>query len=146
MCLFCWTQRKIFWRKFVIRLFWGTIDFTSRKNKYCGSQWCPRTSLFPSFFRISSFVFSRTNTFMQVWKYLRMSKWQNFNFWVYCPFKAFICGKPKPSCSRRHYWDLVFSPSCWHIFTESLATHMVSSELHDEQALTLMCFERWRIT
>ncbi len=25
MCLF-WTQRKIFWRKFVIRLFWDTID------------------------------------------------------------------------------------------------------------------------
>ncbi len=31
MCLF-WTQRKIFWRKFVIRLFWGTIDFNSRRK------------------------------------------------------------------------------------------------------------------
>ncbi len=30
--LFCWTQRKIFWRKFVTRLFWGTIDFHSRKK------------------------------------------------------------------------------------------------------------------
>ncbi len=31
--LFCRTQRKIFWRKFVTRLFWGTIDFHSRKKK-----------------------------------------------------------------------------------------------------------------
>ncbi len=32
MSLFCWTQRKIFWRKFVTRLFWGTIDFHSREK------------------------------------------------------------------------------------------------------------------
>ncbi len=57
------------------------------KKQYYGSQWCPRTALFPSFFRISSFVF-RTNTFIQVWIYLRMSKWwQDFHFWVHCPFK-----------------------------------------------------------
>ncbi len=93
MSLFCWTQRKIFWRKFVIRLFWGTIDFHSRKKKYYGSQWCPRTALFPTFFRISSFVFSRTKTFIQVWNYLRVSKWwQNFHFWVNYPFNF-----PSPS-------------------------------------------------
>ncbi len=32
MTLFCWTQNRIFWRKFVTRLFWGTIDFYSRKK------------------------------------------------------------------------------------------------------------------
>ncbi len=32
MTLFCQTQRKICWRKFVTRLFWGTIDFHSRKK------------------------------------------------------------------------------------------------------------------
>ncbi len=92
MSLF-WTQRKIFWRMFVIRLFWGTIDFHSRKKKYYGSQWCPRSALFPTFFKISSFVFSRTNTFIQVWNYLRVSKWwQNFHFWVNYPFKNnFVC-------------------------------------------------------
>ncbi len=90
--LFWWTQRKIFWRKFVTRLFWGTIDFHSRKtNTMEGSQWCPRTALFPTFFRISSFVFIRTKTFIQVWNYLRVSKWwQNFHFWVNYPFKVFI--------------------------------------------------------
>ncbi len=93
MCLFCWTQRKIFWRKFVTRLFWGTIDFHSRRNKIL---W-PRTALFPTFFRISSFVFGRTNTFIQVWNYLRVSKWwQNFTiplrqpasaeFWVFSTY------------------------------------------------------------
>ncbi len=30
--LFCRTQMKIFWRKFVTRLFWGTIDFHSRRK------------------------------------------------------------------------------------------------------------------
>ncbi len=87
MCLFCRTQRKIFWRKFVTRLFWGTIDFYDKK--YYGSQWCPRTALFPTFFRISSFVFSRTKTFIQVWNYLRVSKWwQNFHFWVNYSFNV----------------------------------------------------------
>ncbi len=32
MSLFCRTQRKIFWRKFVTRLFWGTIDLVGKKN------------------------------------------------------------------------------------------------------------------
>ncbi len=85
--LFCWTQRNILWIKLVTRLFWGTIDFHSRRKNYYGSQWCPRTALFPTFFRISSFVFSRTNTFIQVWNYLRMSKWPHFHFWVNYPFK-----------------------------------------------------------
>ncbi len=76
-----------FWRKFVTRLFLGTIDFFTRKKKYYRSQWCPRTAVFPTFFRISSFVFSRTKTFIQVWNYLRVSKWwQNFHFWVNYPF------------------------------------------------------------
>ncbi len=89
---------RFFWRKFVIRLFWGTIDFHSRKKNYYGSQWCPRTALFPTFFRISSFVFSRTKKFIKVWNYLRMSKWwQNFHFWVNYPFKSlgYICSIAK---------------------------------------------------
>ncbi len=46
-----------------------------------GSQWCPKTAWLQTFFRISSFVFSRTKTFIQVQNYLRMSKWwQNFHF------------------------------------------------------------------
>ncbi len=56
---------------------------------YYGSQWCPKTAWLQTFFKISSFVFSRTNTFIQVWIYLRMSKWwQNFHFWVNYPFKS----------------------------------------------------------
>ncbi len=44
--LFCRTQRKIFWRKFVTRLFWGTIDLHSTKNKYYGSQCAPELLCF----------------------------------------------------------------------------------------------------
>ncbi len=32
-----------------------------------GSQWCPKTAWLQTFFKISSFVFSRTNKFIQVW-------------------------------------------------------------------------------
>ncbi len=60
---------------------------------YYGSQWCPRTAWLQTFFKISSFVFSRTKTFIQVWNYLRVSKWwQNFHFWVNYPFNF-----PSPS-------------------------------------------------
>ncbi len=53
-----------------------------------GGYGAPELKEFPKFFRISSFVFSRTKTFIQVWKYLRVSKW--FHFWVNCPFKFFF--------------------------------------------------------
>ncbi len=86
MSLFCRTQRKIFWRKFVTGCFEVPLTSTVGKKNY-GSQWCPRTALFPTFFRISSFVFSRTKTLIQVWKYLIVSKWQNYHFWVDYPFK-----------------------------------------------------------
>ncbi len=60
---------------------------------YYWSQWCPKTAWLQTFFKISSFVF-RTNTFIQVWIYLRESKWwQNFHFWVYCPFKQLSCAE-----------------------------------------------------
>ncbi len=49
-----------------------------------------KTAWLQTFFRISSFVF-RTNTFIQVWKYLRLSKWwQKLNCWVNCPFKTVL--------------------------------------------------------
>ncbi len=64
---------------------------------FYGSQWCPKTAWLQTFFRISSFVF-RTNTFIQVWNYLRVSKWwQKFHFWVNYPFK---------SCFLKYAWKL----------------------------------------
>ncbi len=87
MSLFCWTQMKIFWRMWETEQFWGIIDFHSIFFSYYGSQWCPKTSWLQTFFKISSFVFSRTKKFIQVWNYLRVSKWwQNFHFWVNYPF------------------------------------------------------------
>ncbi len=47
MCLFCWTQRKVFWRKFVTRLFWGTIDFHSRKKNTMEVNGAPELLCFP---------------------------------------------------------------------------------------------------
>ncbi len=91
MSVFCWTQRKIFWRMWESEQFWGTIDFHSIFFSYYGSQWCPKTAWLQSFFKISSFVFGRTKTFIKVWNYLRVSKWwQNFHFWVNYPFKSHL--------------------------------------------------------
>ncbi len=50
---------------------WGTIDVQIFFS-YHGSQWCPKTAWLQTFFRISSFVFSITNTFIKVWSYLRV--------------------------------------------------------------------------
>ncbi len=47
----------------------------------------PKTAWLQPFFKISSFVFGRTKKFIQVWNYLKVSKWwQNFHFWVNYPF------------------------------------------------------------
>ncbi len=120
MSLICWTQRKIFWRTFVARPFWGTIDFHSRKNR---SQWCPRTALFPTFFRIPSFVFSRTKTFIQVWNYLRVSQWwQNFHFWVNYLFKTgwmYIVLTFNCFVANQYVKQHLFSPRPWIIFLVS---------------------------
>ncbi len=90
MSLFCRTQRKIFWRMWETEQFWGTIDFHSIFFSYYGSQWCPKTAwLQQTFFKISSFVFGRTKKFIQLWNYLRVSKWwENLHFWVNYPFKS----------------------------------------------------------
>ncbi len=45
--LFCRTQGKIFWRKFVTRLFWGTIDFHSRKKNTIEVNGAPELLCFP---------------------------------------------------------------------------------------------------
>ncbi len=48
----------------------GSLYFFS----YYGSQWCPKTAWLQTFFKIFSFVFGRTKTFIKVWNYLRVSK------------------------------------------------------------------------
>ncbi len=78
---------------------------------YYGSQWCPKTAWLQTFFKISSFVFSRTKKFIQVWNYLRMSKWwQNFHFWVNYPFKPSYCSlNVIPPRLLTQIWDVVGS-------------------------------------
>ncbi len=47
MSLFCRTQRKIFLRRFVTRLFWGTIDFHSRKKNNIEANGAPELPFSP---------------------------------------------------------------------------------------------------
>ncbi len=69
-------KAKIFWRMWENRAVLGHHWLPQYFFSYYGSQWCPKTAWLQTFFKISSFVFSR-----------RVSKsWQNFNFWVNYPF------------------------------------------------------------
>ncbi len=70
-----------------------------RKKKYYGSQWCPRTALFPTFFRIYLFLFSRTKKFIQVWN---CWGWVNDD-------RIFIFGWKWKSGTHRHYITFTFS-------------------------------------
>ncbi len=78
---------KIFWRKFVTRLFWGTIDFHSKKKITMEVNGAPELLCFPH----SSDIFlcvQQNKDIHTGWNYLRVSKWwQNFHFWVNYPFK-----------------------------------------------------------
>ncbi len=60
----------------------GTIDFNCIFFSYYGGQMCPKTAWLQTFFIISSFVFSRTKTFKQVWTYLSWGwvNYDNFHF------------------------------------------------------------------
>ncbi len=92
----------------------------------------PKTAWLQTFFKISSFVFSRTKKFIQVWNYLRVSKWwQNFHFWVNYPFNvtSFWNNKKKCVCSSN---VLVCTSVCsllsWFFFhwTHTWALYQVS--------------------
>ncbi len=76
-----------------------SAEHKGRYSEECGKQsssffllWksmCPKTAWLQTFFKISSFVFGRTKTFIQVWNYMRVSKWwQNLHFWLNYPFKG----------------------------------------------------------
>ncbi len=54
--------------------FWGTIDFHSILFPTMEVNDDPKTAWLQTFFKISSFVFGRTKTFVQVWNYLSESK------------------------------------------------------------------------
>ncbi len=100
MPLFCWTQRKIFWRMWKTEQFWGTIDFHSIFLSYYGSQWCPKTAWLQTFFRISSFVFGRTKKFIQVWNYLRDDRIYIFGWTIPLSHCARPCGLVFPFNQR----------------------------------------------
>jgi len=76
---FCWTQKKIFWR--MIGSLAPLTSIVFYYGLYYGSQWCQTNVWFQSFFKISSFVFSRRKKLVQVCNNLRLSKlWQKFSF------------------------------------------------------------------
>ncbi len=70
--LFCRTQGR--YLKKVWKVCFGAPLTSIGGKKILWSQWCPELLCFPHL-QISSFVFSRTKTLIQVWNYLRVSKW-----------------------------------------------------------------------
>ncbi len=122
MCLF-WTQRTIFWRKFVIRLFWGIIDFNSRRKILLrfphSSEYLPLCSEQTHSYRFGS-TWGRVKltlvlrvTFQlrldsnQHWTFLIkqiLKWWRNSHFWVYCLFKSHEILDNVPCEARSDFW------------------------------------------
>ncbi len=88
MFLFCRTQRKIFWRKFVTRLFWGNIDFSSLtyivgKKKTIVPQNCSVSHILQNIL-----ICVQQNKHIHTGLELRGDTWcHNSLFWVNYPFK-----------------------------------------------------------
>ncbi len=82
MCLFCRSQRKIFWRMRETEQFWAPLTsivfiFLLEVN---GAPKQPG-------YKLSSEYLPLCSEQRQVWNYMRVSKWwQNFQFWVNYPF------------------------------------------------------------
>ncbi len=74
-------ERKIFWKNVINQPILVPIDFHCIFCPYNGHQWLP------TFFKMSSLIFGRTKKVIQIWNYIRVSKWwQNFYFGVNYPF------------------------------------------------------------
>ncbi len=67
MCLFCWTQRKIFWRVWETEQFWAPLTSIVFICSFYRSQWCPKTAWLQTFFRISSAEQSHSYRFGTTW-------------------------------------------------------------------------------
>ncbi len=116
MNLFCQTQRKIFWRKFGNSF--GAPLTSIVKKKYYGSQPCPRTALFPTFFRISSFVFGRANSY----RFGTTWEWVNDRIFIYgwnIPLTSMMKNsdaKASKCCLKISSKFVIFlRPFCFHV-------------------------------
>ncbi len=85
---FCWTQ-KIFWRMSVTKLLMIAINFCSIFFYTMEVSGYPQLFDYQHSLKISSLVFKRRNKLIKVRNNLRLSKWQNFYFWVNYPFKLY---------------------------------------------------------
>ncbi len=83
-------ERKIFRRKFVTRLFWGTIDFYSRKINTIKVNGAPEPLCFPLSSEYLAFSLSEKKDIHTGLEPLEGKWWQNFHFCVNYPFKKQI--------------------------------------------------------
>ncbi len=82
---FCWTY-MLFWRTWKSKELLVLSDI-HRIFFYYQSQCGLATVCLPTFFKISSFVFSTWKKLIQVWDNMWVSKqWQKLNLWVNFPF------------------------------------------------------------
>ncbi len=101
-CVCSAEHMKIFWRMRETEQFWIIVLFFSTMEVK-GALKQPDYKLSSEYLH----VFSRINTFRQVWKYLRASKlWHNFHFWVNYPFKVSTKWKFTLSIFQKYIIDL----------------------------------------
>ncbi len=75
MSLFCWTQRKIFWRMWETEQLWSTIDF-SHRMEFNGLQYC----LVPNILKHTFFcVAEESCTGLKQYEGKYYESWQNWH-------------------------------------------------------------------
>lgn len=81
----CSDEHKIFWGMFVTKQITSPIRFYSILFSYYKSEWGSWTVWLQTFLKASFFMFLRTKTFIQVCNKIRVTKCDNFNFWMNYP-------------------------------------------------------------
>ncbi len=88
MSLFCWTQRKIFWRMWETEQFWGTIDLHSIFFPTMEVNGAPKQPGYKLSSKLSSFCSAEQRhsySLGTTWGWVNDDK--NCHFWVNYPFK-----------------------------------------------------------
>jgi len=115
---------QTFLHELLFTIFKGIVQFAhwlpnDMRKIYYGNQWGPSTVWLPTFFKISSFVFSGREKFIQVWKDLKeILTWFYYFFFVNNSSKdvTFLCcelcankldllckGKPDSQTNRKQF-------------------------------------------
>ncbi len=129
--------KKIFWRKFVTRLFWGTIDFHRRRKNTMEVNGAPELLCFPHSSEYLPLCSEQTHSyrFGTTWGWVN-----DDNFWVNCPFKR----KNHSKASVSEPWE--YKAAQTETKHKSCLAYNWNHEARAKQSRrTEVCISRWSL-